>query len=206
MLTLENVSVSYGAIEALTGINMQVNQGEVVTFGWLERHDAIAAVDFVRERLPEARVGVVGVSMGGAAAVMAGDRLEADALVLEAVYPTLAEAVSNRLTMRFGDWAGAMTPALTLQTSLRLGFSADELRPIDAIGRLRVPILVMAGADDRHTTLPETERLARAAPEPTRLWVVPDAAHVDLHAFAGAEYEEKVLAFFDESLGRMQRQ
>lgn len=31
MLTLENVSVSYGAIEALTGINLQVNQGEVVT-------------------------------------------------------------------------------------------------------------------------------------------------------------------------------
>ncbi|HVE57176.1 MAG TPA: ABC transporter ATP-binding protein [Pyrinomonadaceae bacterium] len=31
MLTLENVSVSYGAIEALTGITLQVNQGEVVT-------------------------------------------------------------------------------------------------------------------------------------------------------------------------------
>lgn len=31
MLTLENVSVSYGAIEALTDINLQVNQGEVVT-------------------------------------------------------------------------------------------------------------------------------------------------------------------------------
>lgn len=31
MLTLENVSVSYGAIEALTDITLQVNQGEVVT-------------------------------------------------------------------------------------------------------------------------------------------------------------------------------
>ena len=31
MLVLENVSVSYGAIEALTDINLQVNQGEVVT-------------------------------------------------------------------------------------------------------------------------------------------------------------------------------
>ena len=31
MLTLENVSVNYGAIEALTEINLQVNQGEVVT-------------------------------------------------------------------------------------------------------------------------------------------------------------------------------
>jgi len=31
MLTLENVSVNYGAIEALTGISLRVNQGEVVT-------------------------------------------------------------------------------------------------------------------------------------------------------------------------------
>ena len=31
MLTLENVSVNYGAIEALTGIDLQVGQGEVVT-------------------------------------------------------------------------------------------------------------------------------------------------------------------------------
>ncbi len=31
MLTLENVSVSYGAIEALTDISLRVNQGEVVT-------------------------------------------------------------------------------------------------------------------------------------------------------------------------------
>src|SRR5688572_28121322 len=31
MLTLENISVSYGAIEALTGVNMHVEKGEVVT-------------------------------------------------------------------------------------------------------------------------------------------------------------------------------
>src|SRR5688500_822028 len=31
MLTLENLSVSYGAIEALTDVNMHVEQGEVVT-------------------------------------------------------------------------------------------------------------------------------------------------------------------------------
>src|ERR671913_1578566 len=31
MLTLENVSVNYGAIEALTGISLHVEEGEVVT-------------------------------------------------------------------------------------------------------------------------------------------------------------------------------
>jgi ABC-type branched-subunit amino acid transport system ATPase component len=30
MLSLENVSVNYGAIEALTGISMHVEKGEVV--------------------------------------------------------------------------------------------------------------------------------------------------------------------------------
>lgn len=31
MLTLENISVSYGAIKAISDINLQINQGEVVT-------------------------------------------------------------------------------------------------------------------------------------------------------------------------------
>src|SRR5256885_12643165 len=31
MLTIENISVNYGAIEALTGVSMRVEQGEVVT-------------------------------------------------------------------------------------------------------------------------------------------------------------------------------
>src|SRR3954465_6191131 len=31
MLTLENISVNYGAIEALSGISLHVEQGEVVT-------------------------------------------------------------------------------------------------------------------------------------------------------------------------------
>lgn len=176
------------------------SSGEAVTFGYMERLDAIAAVDYVRHRLPEARIGVIGVSMGGAAAVLAGERLRADALVLEAVYPTLAEAVSNRLTMRFGAWAGLLTPVLTVQTSLRLGFSAEELQPIEAIRQLHVPMLVIAGSDDLHTTLAETEALAHAANRPKQLWVVAGAAHVDLHTFTRDEYERRVKTFLDHVL------
>jgi hypothetical protein len=34
------------------------------------------------------------------------------------------------------------------------------------------------------------------------LWVVPGAAHVDLHAYAPAEYEQQVGAFMARNLGR----
>jgi uncharacterized protein len=38
-----------------------------------------------------------------------------------------------------------------------------------------------------------------AAPEPKEFWLVPGAAHVDLHAAAGPEYELRVLAFLRRS-------
>jgi hypothetical protein len=43
--------------------------------------------------------------------------------VVEAVYPSLHEAVSDRLTMRFGAWASILTPLLTLQVGSSYGRS-----------------------------------------------------------------------------------
>src|SRR4029453_18026727 len=40
--------------------------GNYITFGYLESRDARAAVDYVRRRLPEQKVAVIGQSMGGA--------------------------------------------------------------------------------------------------------------------------------------------
>src|SRR5687768_1336506 len=76
--------------------------GERITVGYLESRDARAAVEFLRASAPGERVGVVGVSMGGAATLLAEPPVEAQAVVLEMVYPTIEQAVSNRLTMRLG--------------------------------------------------------------------------------------------------------
>lgn len=180
------------------------SQGEAITFGYLERFDAIAAVTFVRQRLPQVRVGVIGTSLGGAAAVLAGEHLQADALVIESVYPTLQQAVGNRLAMRLGSWAALFTPVLTLQVQPRLGFSADDLQPINAIRHLQTPLLLIAGAADRHTTLRESQALAEAANAPKELWVIAGAAHVDFHAHECTAYERRVLRFFQQYLAASQ--
>jgi fermentation-respiration switch protein FrsA (DUF1100 family) len=41
-----------------------------------------------------------------------------------------------------------------------------------------------------------------AAAEPKSFWEVPGAAHVDLHAFVGEEYERRIGAFFAGHLAR----
>jgi fermentation-respiration switch protein FrsA (DUF1100 family) len=170
--------------------------GQHITFGYLESRDVRAALNYVRARLPKERVGGLGVSLGGAAMLLGPQPAGFDAVVLEAVYPTFCEAVKNRIRVRLGFLSNVLAPCLLVQAKPRLGFSPNDLRPIDGIAHLHAPLLVVAGENDQHTTPAESTRLFAAALQPKELWVVPGAAHVDFHAFSGAEYERRMLHFF----------
>jgi len=174
--------------------------GKRITFGFLESRDATAAVNFARQQRSGEKIGVIGVSLGAAAAALAEPPLPVDALVLESCYPTIYEATANRLADRFGFLGRLATPLLTGQMRLRLSIGLDDLKPIEGVRRITAPKLFIAGTEDRLTTLPESERLFAAAAEPKEFWAITGAGHQDLHAFAKAEYERRVLAFFAEHL------
>jgi fermentation-respiration switch protein FrsA (DUF1100 family) len=174
--------------------------GEHITFGYLESMDAQAAVSFLRSNAPDEKIGVIGVSLGGAAALLASPPLDVNAMVLEMVYPTINQAISNRLTMRLGGWASSLTPLLSWQFKPRLRIDTEVLRPIDHIGKINSPKLLIVGAEDQHTTLDESSRMFEAASEPKELWVVNGAKHVDLYTLGKKEYEQHVLGFFGKYL------
>ena len=77
------------------------SQGENITFGYLEKLDVNAAVDFVKQEEPEHKVGIIGWSLGGASTLLASP-LEVDAIVIESVYPTVTDAVYDRVAIRIG--------------------------------------------------------------------------------------------------------
>lgn len=174
--------------------------GERITFGAQEGAGVTAALAFLRRELPGERVGVIGVSLGAAALVLAQPRPAPDAVVLESMYPTITEAVANRLAMRLGPLGRPLAPLLLWQLPLRLGIGPAQLRPVDGMARLGAPVLVASGREDRHTTWPETERIHAAAAAPRSLWPVDGAAHVDLHAFDPVAYEARVFTFLAERL------
>ena len=93
-----------------------------------------------------------------------------------------------------------LSPLLLWQLPLRLGITADALRPIEAITSLHTPVLITSGSADMLTTLAETRRIHAAARSAEDLWVVDGAAHVDLHAFDPVAYEARVSAFLARHL------
>jgi alpha-beta hydrolase superfamily lysophospholipase len=174
--------------------------GQAITFGWRERLDVVAAVELLRRLLPGEPVGIIGTSLGGAATLLAAPSLEVQAVVLEAVYPSVDQAVQNRLRMRFGPAGALLAPFLLVQLRPRLGVWPSELRPVDCIPLLRCPTLVIGGTADEHTTPADTQQLYAAAHQPKELWMIPDARHVDFLRAAGEEYKRRVLGFFQSAL------
>jgi fermentation-respiration switch protein FrsA (DUF1100 family) len=174
--------------------------GEAITFGYRESRNVGDAVAFLRGAVPGVKIGLIGVSLGGASAVLARPLVAVDAMVLEAVYPTIEDAIGDRVALRLGGWARRLTPLFLWQFKPRLGFTSAELRPIERIGAVTVPKLMIAGTADRHTTIAESEALFAAAAQPAEFWAIEGAAHVDFHAFVGAAYETRILGFFARTL------
>jgi fermentation-respiration switch protein FrsA (DUF1100 family) len=181
------------------------SSGRRITFGRLEALDAAAAVAFARERLPNEKIGAIGTSLGGAAALLGPTPLPVDALVLEAVYPDIGDATANRISAVLGAPIGSfVAPPLTRAFELLLppilGVAPGELRPIDHIADVVAPLLIASGTRDTRTTARETIAMFDRAHEPKSLWLVEGAGHVDLESYTPDAYRTHVLAFLAGTL------
>lgn len=176
------------------------SDGQAITLGWRESAAVEAARDWMRRQRPHEKTAAIGVSLGGAAILLGRQPAGFDAVVLEAVYSDVHDALRNRLGMRGGAPARAFAPLLEMQLAPRLGVSAQQLRPIAHIGQLGAPVLLIAGGRDRHTRPDEAWAMYRQAHQPKQLWLLPEAAHQDFLACAPEQYERRVIGFLQRHL------
>lgn len=173
------------------------------TFGWREAEDARAGLAFLRREALGRKIGVIGVSLGGAAALIGPKGpLEVDALVLHAVYPDIRTAILNRLG-RIGVPALAALgePLLSYQAYLRYGVSPDLLSPVDGLRRFRGATLIIGGTQDRETSIADSRSLYASAKGPKMLWLVEGADHVEVSKLRSEVYRARLRRFFAATLG-----
>jgi fermentation-respiration switch protein FrsA (DUF1100 family) len=174
------------------------------SYGIDEPMDAEAAFRWLRRRQGGGRIAIVGISLGGAAALLGRNGpLPADALVLQAVYPDLRQAIRNRIASRLGPIpAFLLEPLLSVQSRLRFGVPASQVAPIAALPHYRGPILIVGGLDDRSTPPDESRALYAAARVPKALWLIPGRDHEQISDLRDAAYRQRLLGFLGATIGR----
>jgi pimeloyl-ACP methyl ester carboxylesterase len=177
--------------------------GRVTSLGAMETRDVRAAVNFTRGKGCD-RIGLLGFSMGGRAAIMAAPSTpEVKAILVDGTPPRLVTAVTQNLCLRKVplpiSWL--TTRLMLLGASLLTGSNLFSHDPLFAASRIAgIPLLFFHGEKDRYAPANQVcEMVERAGPH-AGLWLVPEAKHRDIEDTRPAEYLQKLTAFFTENL------
>lgn len=171
------------------------SEGDLISLGYYEANDLLAAIDYLKSTGIN-KIAADGISQGGATIVFASAKSkDLKCVIIESCFDELRNAVNNRFSsMLFIP--GAIGSALMLPLAKnKLGIGVDEIAPINKIKNIHIPVFIISGEVDTRTTPDETKKLFDAANQPKRIWLVPNAGHVDLYRVNQVEYEKRVLEF-----------
>jgi dipeptidyl aminopeptidase/acylaminoacyl peptidase len=170
-------------------------------FGRTERRDVLGAVDWLVARgFCPGRIGVLGISMGAATGIGAAsedDRI--GALVADSSFAELAPLVETHWT------AETHLPMLFLAMTKMLGkhwfgCDIDAVRPVDEIGAIRRPILLIHGDADPFIPVRHARTLKEAAGGLAELWESRSDRHAGAYFVDSQAYIERVREFFNRHL------
>lgn len=166
--------------------------------------DTLGAWDWLvnTQGFAPARVGLFGYSGGtGATLIAVSEEPRAAAAWLDSPYFDLSVSVTDRLqSMGLPTW---LMPGGFLIARL-YGDDLLAKSPVEAVTKLNQrPVFIAHSADD--PTLPSRYGQAmydamRAAGDPAELWIPPGKIHVGEMFDFPAEYDQKLIAFFDAHL------
>jgi fermentation-respiration switch protein FrsA (DUF1100 family) len=180
------------------------SQGRALTLGGREREDVAAALTYLRTR-PDVnpdQLGVLGLSLGGALAILAAcDTPGVRAVVAESAFRSVRSAVRQNFR-RFTRLPSVPCAELTLRlTERRHRVRADRVAPEREVARLRgCALLLIHAVDDAIISVADARAIYRRAPEPKELWLVPSAPHAMAFNTLRQTYATRVVAFFDRWL------
>ncbi|MGZ8562952.1 MAG: alpha/beta fold hydrolase [Candidatus Limnocylindria bacterium] len=127
------------------------SSGDVTTMGVREAGDLRAVLDWLEKAKRPTSIAVLGVSMGGAAAIneAAGDS-RVKAVILDSTHATLANAFQARLDRDGYPLSLPGAWSILLGGLLRTGEDMSSADPVQAIARYRErPVLIITGGSDR---------------------------------------------------------
>ena len=174
-----------------------------ITFGIKEVLELQAVIALARKRIPNARIGLLGYSMGAVVSLLgAAGEPGVQALVLDSPFSDLRRLlVENvRSTSRLPGTPFVWLAGVMFWLRTRCSLSACS--PIEVLSSLEPrPLFFIHGGADAITNVNHSRRLYDAYRGPREIWIVQGAPHTGAYFADRSLYVERVAGFFARHLG-----
>ncbi len=174
-----------------------------VTFGIKEVLELQAVIAFARKRIPNARIGLLGYSMGAVVSLLgAAGEPGVQALVLDSPFSDLrrllVENVRTASKLPGAPFVWLASVMLWLRTRCRI----SDCSPIDVLSSLEPrPLFFIHGGADAIISVNHSRRLYDSYRGPREIWIVQGAPHTGAYFADRPLYVERVAGFFARHLG-----
>ncbi len=177
------------------------SEGDPNTFGWVGDRDLHAAAAYLRSRpdVDPQRIGAIGLSVGGEMLIHAAAHSDA----FKAIVSEGASGQSVRDQLDNVSTRDAIMGYAPVTAATALFTSTLPPRPLkDEVGRIAstATFFVYGENGQGGTETKPNQAYYAAAREPKQLWEVPNGQHIAGITTEPAEYERRVVGFFDREL------
>jgi len=180
------------------------SRNRITSFGYLEQRDLEGAIEYIfkRQDLENKNLGVFGLSMGGAVAVMMAARdPRIKAVVSDSTYQDLYSSMVHHAKVFYSLPKFPFNIFLRLAYILRFGYDPKKISPQEAISQISPrPILIINGEKDKQVPAENAYALFNKANTPKELWVVPQAGHGEGYYRHFEQYQSRIIEFFQKNL------
>lgn len=183
--------------------------GDMATYGWKERYDTVAITNALYTTEKVRHLYAHGVSMGAAIALQsAAVESRIAAVSAEDPFASLREVTYDYAALDISPFLGKTlfrpVSIFAIHALAKAGgFDPDEVSPEKAVARRPFPVLLICGTSDQRIPCRHAEAIYDAATGPKELWIVRGAGHASALGQARAEYENRVVGFYEKYPGKL---
>ena len=175
------------------------SEGKRYSYGVYERRDVLGAVDWLMGLgFSAGKIGVLGISLGGAATI--GAAAEEPAIGALVVDSTFAD-INALIPEKFKEESGLpmfFLPGVNFMVQMMYGYNLFDIKPVDEIVKIPPrPILILHCSTDEDVKVSHAYMLKEAVPD-AELLVLEGCSHAETFRDFPKEYLDAVIPFFRE--------
>lgn len=179
------------------------SEGRFVTYGFFEKRDVEAAIDFavLTKGVSDMRIGLAGISMGAAITLqVAAANRRVRAIWTDSPFASLTRVSMDRLRTWTKMSQRQLAPVMwvAMRVAERRGhFEVRAVDPLALAHQISCPVYIVHGDKDAIIGLDHSLSIFDAlASTEKELWVIPGVAHGRGMKWVTTEYVERLVAFF----------